>query len=98
MRNNMIDNNSDIVCSSSFPPSDWVETTLGEVCEIIGGGTPKTTVDKYWNGSIPWLSVVEFNDDNLFVSKYQLELPKKVEMEKFIEEKLKEAELGGLNE
>ncbi len=37
-------------------------------------------------------------DDNLFVSKYQLELPKKEEMEKFIEEKLKEAELGGLNE
>ncbi len=30
-------------------------------------------------------------DDNLFVSKYQLELPKKEEMERFIEEKLKEA-------
>ena len=26
-------------------------------------------------------------DDNLFVSKYQLELPKKEEMKKFIEEK-----------
>ncbi len=33
-------------------------------------------------------------DDNLFVSKYQLELPKKEEMEKFIEEKLREA--GGV--
>ena len=30
-------------------------------------------------------------DDNLFVSKYQLELPKKEDMERFIEEKLKEA-------
>jgi len=37
-------------------------------------------------------------DDNLFVSKYQLELPKKEDMEKFIEEKLKEAELGGKDE
>jgi hypothetical protein len=30
-------------------------------------------------------------DDNLFVSKYQLELPKKEEMQKFIEEKLRES-------
>ncbi|MGA1825724.1 MAG: PDDEXK nuclease domain-containing protein [bacterium] len=30
-------------------------------------------------------------DENLFVSKYQLELPKKEEMQKFIEEKLREA-------
>jgi hypothetical protein len=35
---------------------------------------------------------------NLFVFKYQLELPKKEDMEKFIEEKLKEAENGGRNE
>jgi len=31
-------------------------------------------------------------DDNLFVSKYQLELPKKEEVQKFIEEKPREAE------
>lgn len=37
MRNNMTDNNSHIASSSSFTPSDWVETTLGEVCEIKGG-------------------------------------------------------------
>ena len=29
-------------------------------------------------------------DDNLFVSKYQLELPQKEEMQKFIEEKINE--------
>ncbi len=33
-------------------------------------------------------------DDNLFVSKYQLELPKKEEMQRFIEEKLRETKLG----
>jgi predicted nuclease of restriction endonuclease-like (RecB) superfamily len=32
-------------------------------------------------------------DDNLFVSKYQLELPKKEDMQKFIEEKLRDKEL-----
>ena len=29
-------------------------------------------------------------DENLFVSKYQLELPKKEDVQKFIEEKLRE--------
>ena len=29
-------------------------------------------------------------DDNLFVSKYQLELPKKEEMQKFIEDQIKD--------
>lgn len=44
-------------------------------------------------------SLVEFAlagmDNQLFVSKYQLELPKRKEIEQFLEEKLKEA--GGLN-
>ncbi|MBN2509451.1 MAG: restriction endonuclease subunit S, partial [Spirochaetales bacterium] len=29
--------------------------------ELIGGGTPKTSNSEYWNGNIPWLSVVDFN-------------------------------------
>jgi predicted nuclease of restriction endonuclease-like (RecB) superfamily len=33
-------------------------------------------------------------DNNLFVSKYQLELPKKEEMQKFIEKQIKDAEPG----
>lgn len=46
---------------------NWKETTLGEAAEIIGGGTPKTDITKYWNGDIPWLSVVDFNNDNRWV-------------------------------
>lgn len=40
---------------------------LSEITEILGGGTPKTTEDKYWNGNIPWLSVKDFNDDLRYV-------------------------------
>ena len=29
---------------------------LGDVAEIVGGGTPKTKVPEYWNGNIPWLT------------------------------------------
>jgi type I restriction enzyme S subunit len=49
--------------------SNWRECKLGEVVEIVGGGTPKTTVSEYWNGAIPWLSVVDFNTSNKYVYK-----------------------------
>ncbi len=76
-KNTMADNNSYIATNSAFPPSDWVEKTLGEVCEIVGGGTPKTTVDEYWNGDIPWLSVVDFNDENRWVLKTEKSITEK---------------------
>ena len=44
---------------------------LSEIIGIIGGGTPKTTVQEYWNGNIPWLSVKDFNGDKKKV--YQTE-------------------------
>ncbi|MBY3153176.1 restriction endonuclease subunit S [Rhizobium laguerreae] len=40
-------------------PDGWKESPFGEFVEIIGGGTPKTTVTEFWNGSIPWFSVVD---------------------------------------
>lgn len=40
---------------------------LSEILTLIGGGTPKTTNPSYWGGNIPWLSVVDFNNDNRYV-------------------------------
>lgn len=40
---------------------------LSEILTLIGGGTPKTTNPNYWGGNIPWLSVVDFNNDNRYV-------------------------------
>ena len=34
----------------------WREVKLGDVVEIIGGGTPSTKQYKYWNGSVSWLT------------------------------------------
>lgn len=47
--------------------SEWKETTIFEIITLIGGGTPKTSVSDYWNGDIPWLSVVDFNNGKKFV-------------------------------
>lgn len=44
-------------------PQNWKTYKLSEVFNIIGGGTPKTSNEEYWNGDIPWLSVVDFNND-----------------------------------
>ncbi len=36
---------------------DWEEKSLLDLIDLVGGGTPKTSVDKYWfMGEIPWLS------------------------------------------
>ena len=40
---------------------------LSDVIDLIGGGTPKTSISKYWGGNIPWLSVKDFNNDNRYV-------------------------------
>ena len=34
----------------------WREALLGDVCEIVSGATPKSTIDSYWGGEIPWLT------------------------------------------
>lgn len=36
--------------------NEWEEKSLLHYVKLIGGGTPKTSVREYWNGSIPWLS------------------------------------------
>ncbi|MCF6319531.1 MAG: restriction endonuclease subunit S, partial [Proteobacteria bacterium] len=50
-------------------PDGWVETMLGGSINLVGGGTPKTSISEYWNGDIPWLSVVDFNSNNRWVLK-----------------------------
>lgn len=46
---------------------EWKEYKLGEIIKIVGGGTPKTSECRYWNGNIPWLSVVDFNNERKYV-------------------------------
>jgi len=40
---------------------------LADIIELIGGGTPKTNIQEYWDGDIPWLSVKDFNEDSRYV-------------------------------
>ncbi len=40
-------------------PSNWQRVRLGDVAEIIGGGTPSTQITSFWNGSINWFTPTE---------------------------------------
>ena len=46
---------------------DWKECKLGEIMDLIGGGTPKTSNPDYWDGDIPWISVKDFNGERRYV-------------------------------
>ena len=35
---------------------------MGEIVEIVGGGTPDTAIPAYWNGSIDWYSPTEIGN------------------------------------
>jgi type I restriction enzyme S subunit len=45
-------------------PLGWEVGSLVDILKLIGGGTPKTSVDEYWNGEIPWYSVVDVPKGN----------------------------------
>lgn len=42
----------------------WEEKELGtDVAEIIGGGTPSTSISEFWGGDIDWYSPTEIGDN-----------------------------------
>lgn len=41
--------------------SGWAIKKLGEVCELIGGGTPSIHESSYYGGNIPWATVRDMN-------------------------------------
>lgn len=39
--------------------SDWNLTRIGDIADVVGGGTPSTKVPEYWGGTIPWVTPSE---------------------------------------
>lgn len=40
---------------------------LGDICEIVSGGTPKTGVKEYWGGDLKWITPAEIKDNSYIV-------------------------------
>ncbi|BCG66065.1 MAG: type I restriction enzyme, S subunit [Methyloprofundus sp.] len=44
----------------------WEERALGELCaDTYGGGTPRTSEAKYWNGDIPWIQSSDLSKEQV---------------------------------
>ena len=53
----------------------WEQRKLGEIAgNVIGGGTPKTSVAEYWDGSIPWIQSSNVQENEMF----EFEIPKSI--------------------
>lgn len=42
---------------------------LGDICEIVSGSTPKTSIDEYWDGDIDWITPAEISEDTYIVEE-----------------------------
>lgn len=58
--------------------TEWPMVTLGEVCNLIGGGTPSKQDETYWqNGSVKWISSKHIGYQGR-IKGYELITPKAV--------------------
>lgn len=53
----------------------WERRELGEMADIIGGGTPSTSNSEYWDGDIDWYAPVEIADQ-IFVDSSERKITK----------------------
>lgn len=47
-------------------PDNWDVFSVGDITDVITGGTPSTLIDSYWGGEYKWMSSGELN--NKFIS------------------------------
>lgn len=40
---------------------------IGEICEIVSGSTPKTSIAEYWDGNVKWITPAELDDDSYVI-------------------------------
>lgn len=41
---------------------------MGNVCQIVSGSTPKTTIPEYWDGEIKWITPAEIAEDTYIIN------------------------------
>lgn len=53
-------------------PAGWKWAKVGEVCDLIGGGTPSKLVESYYSGNIPWATVRDMSEDVLAITEHRI--------------------------
>jgi type I restriction enzyme S subunit len=50
----------------------WEIKTLGEVCKVVGGGTPSKNRLEFYGGTINWASVRDLNSETLLTTEHTI--------------------------
>ncbi|SDY76408.1 type I restriction enzyme, S subunit [Proteiniborus ethanoligenes] len=59
-------------------PVDWEVNQIQEIGDVVGGGTPKTTIEDYWNGDISWITPKDLsNHSGRYVFKGERSITKR---------------------
>ena len=57
--------------------TNWKHIKLGNISEVIGGGTPSTKNYDFWNGNIPWLTPKDLSGyNNRYISRGERNITK----------------------
>lgn len=54
----------------------WKLAKLGEISEMGSGGTPKSSVEEYYNGDILWVSIADMTEQGMYISDTAKKLTK----------------------
>ena len=49
----------------SHTQSDW--KAISEIGKVVGGATPKTNIEEYWDGEYRWITPAELNSDSGYI-------------------------------
>jgi type I restriction enzyme S subunit len=48
-------------------PTGWIKTELGDLCEVVRGGSPRPMGSpKYFNGDIPFIKISDVTKADFF--------------------------------
>lgn len=56
---------------------NWKKIKLGDISKVVGGGTPSTKNDNFWNGDVPWLTPKDLSGyNNRYISRGERNITK----------------------
>src|SRR5205823_4195886 len=50
----------------------WASKALGDLCQVIGGGTPSKANARYFSGEIPWATVRDMRADVISETEFRI--------------------------
>ena len=53
---------------------EWSWFKLGQVADMNSGGTPKSSIDEYYGGDIPWVSIADMTSQGKYITSTERKL------------------------